>query len=90
MHTVCRLSEAIDSRYADLMGRCGLVVKASGWPSLDRRTLHPRVYGGALVVWPGMPFQIFDGRLHHLPVLMHTYFVFWRLFADLMHTNSVL
>ncbi len=36
----------------------GLVVKAAGWLSLDRQfePYPPRAYGGALVVWPGMPF----------------------------------
>ncbi len=29
------------------------------------RTLPPREYGGALVVWPGMPFPNLDGRIHH-------------------------
>jgi hypothetical protein len=28
------------------------------------RTLPPREYGGALVVWPGMPFPNLDGRIH--------------------------
>ncbi len=28
------------------------------------RTLPPREYGGALVVWPGMPFPKLDGRIH--------------------------
>ncbi len=27
-------------------------------------TLPPREYGGALVVWPGMPFPNLDGRIH--------------------------
>jgi hypothetical protein len=33
------------------------------------RTLPPRAYGGALVVWPGMPFPNLDGRIHQSPVL---------------------
>jgi hypothetical protein len=32
------------------------------------RTLPPRAYGGALVVWPGMPFPNLDGRIHKSPV----------------------
>jgi hypothetical protein len=32
------------------------------------RTLPPREYGGALVVWPGMPFPKLDGRIHQSPV----------------------
>jgi hypothetical protein len=31
------------------------------------QTLPPREYGGALVVWPGMPFPNLDGRIHQSP-----------------------
>jgi hypothetical protein len=31
------------------------------------RTLPPRKYGGALMVWPGMPFPNLDCRIHHSP-----------------------
>jgi hypothetical protein len=34
----------------------GLVVMATGYRSFDWFEPYPRVYGGALVVWPGMPF----------------------------------
>ncbi len=42
---------------------CGLAVVRS-----PVRTLPPREYGGALVVWPGMPFPNLDGRIHQSPV----------------------
>jgi hypothetical protein len=34
------------------------------------RTPPPRAYGGALVVWPGMPFPNLDGRIHQSPVFV--------------------
>ncbi len=33
------------------------------------RTLPPRAYSGALVVWPGMPFPNLDGKIHQSPFL---------------------
>jgi hypothetical protein len=36
------------------------------------RTLPPREYGGALVVWPGMPFPNLDGRIHQSLVFFAT------------------
>jgi hypothetical protein len=34
------------------------------------RTLPPCAYGGALVVWPGMPFPNLDGRIHQSPLFI--------------------
>jgi hypothetical protein len=45
-------------------GSRGLVVKALAVVRSPVRTPPPRAYGGALVVWPGMPFPNLDGRIH--------------------------
>ncbi len=37
------------------------------------RTLPPREYGGALVVWPGMPFPNLDGRIHQSLVFFRSF-----------------
>ncbi len=36
------------------------------------RTQPPLEYGGALVVWPGMPFPNLDGRIYQSPVFYAT------------------
>ncbi len=58
-----------------------------GWLAVVRspvRTLPPREYGGALVVWPGMPFPNLDGRIHQslvftqLHKIISTFAGIWR------------